>query len=338
MKEADSLKDARSMVERLRDSKLARFLTKYGQDEADDHAALIAFSALFSLFPLIGALLTLIGVLIRDPERRTQLVETISQLFPSQLTDLLGFLEETRQITGLLGVASFIGLLWTASNLFGSMAKAFNAFYGLEERGVIGQRLTAFTMIFLFMILIVVSVSASGAATFLLGLSAEFSPLALSGLGLLHSLIGWCVSLGSAFVLFLAIYRIVPNGPLKLRSVWRGAGLAALLFVLINQAFPLYLRFFGGGFEAYKTLGLFLLLMTWFYFLARILVLGCELNAFLDPLPIWARTRHAGDQALIWKPPPERRPRARSSGKLVGFALLAGFVALAARRLRRRRT
>ncbi len=91
---------------------------------------------------------------------------------------------------------------------------------------------------------------------------------------------GWLVSLGSATLMFLALYRIVPNRPLTLAQVWPGAALAGGLFVVLAQAFPLYLHVFGGTYTAYKTLGLFLLLMTWVYCLAVVTVLGAELNAF----------------------------------------------------------
>ena len=327
------LEEARSTVEKVQGSALGRFLAKYGRDQADDHAALIAFSALFSLFPLIGALLTLLGLLIQDEAKLSGLIDTIEKLFPSQLADLLGFLQETKQITGLLGIVSFVGLLWSASTLFGSMAKAFNIFYGVKDRGLIEQRLMAFAMIFVFLTLIVVSVGASGAATFLLGFSAERSPIPLPGLGLLQSLVGWAVSIGSAFLMFLAIYRVVPNAPLSLGRVWRGALLAAALFALINQLFPLYLRFLGGGFQAYKTLGLFLLLMTWFYFLARILVLGCELNAFLSPLPAAARTAPEPEPAArLPSPEPRRSGLAR---RLLRVGALAALALLIAQRLRR---
>jgi membrane protein len=229
-------------------------------------------------------------------------------------------------------------LLWSASNLFGSMARAFNRFYGVEERGFLGQRLMAFGMIFVFLGLIIVSVGASGAATFLLGFPAERLPLRLPGLGLLQSLTGWGVSLGSAFLMFLAVYRIVPNATLQLSGLWRGALLAAALFALINQLFPLYLRFFGGGFQAYKTLGLFLLLMTWFYFLARILVLGCELNAFLNPLPLARKPPGKPTTVADSGTAPEPAQRSSFGRKLVGVALIASLATLLAQRIGRRRT
>ena len=331
-----TLERAQSSARKLQGSGLGHFLAKYGRDQADDHAALIAFSALFSMFPLIGALLTLLGIFIRDDKKLQDLVGTVEKLFPAQLADLLGFLQETRQITGLLGILSFVGLLWSASALFGSMAKAFNIFYGVKERGFLRQRLMAFVMIFVFLGLIVVSVAASSLATFLLGFSPQRAPIPLPGLGLLQSLIGWAVSVGSAFLMFLAIYWIVPNGPLKIGKVWRGALLAAILFALINQLFPLYLRFFGGGFQTYKTLGLFLLLMTWFYFLARILVLGCELNAFLSPLPASAQTAAEAQRPAAKQPIPEPPRRSGFGRQVIGVAVLASLATLILERLGRR--
>lgn len=337
------IQQARSSLERLKASRLGQFFARYGRDQADDWATLIAFSALFSIFPMIGALLTILGLMLRDEQKLLQLIDVINRVFPAQLADMLSFLSETRQITGLLGLVSLVGLLWSASNLFGTMARAFNHFYGVQDRGMRGQKIMAFAMIFVFLILSVVSVVASSAATFLLGFSADRSPIPLPGLGLLQSLLGWAVSIGAAFLLFVSVFRIVPNAPLTLGHVWKGALLSAALFALINQLFPLYLRFFGGGFQAYKTLGLFLLLMTWFFLLARILVLGCELNAFLTPLPAHQTAREPRQAFGREQPPPARpepapRPESHPGGfgrRLLKVAALASAALLVVQRLRR---
>jgi hypothetical protein len=55
-----------------------------------------------------------------------------------------------------------------------------------------------------------------------------------------------------------------------------------VLFFVILQVFPLYLALFGRGFQAYAAFGVFLLLMFWVYLLGIVLVLGAELNAFLE--------------------------------------------------------
>jgi membrane protein len=269
-------------LERIKQSGVGRFYAKYSADRADEGAILVAWQALFSLFPMIAGMLAILGLVVRDDEMRGSINDAITGAFPQQAGDLLTFIEETRDIGGILGVISLVGFLWTGSALFGQMATVFNRFYGAENRGFIGQRLMAFTMMAVYLVLIVISVAANGAGHAIANLAEWVLGYPLEGIAALLGLVlGWLISLASAFLMFLVLYRVVPNVPLTMGEVWRGAALSAGLFLLLNQIFPLYLQFFGGGFAAYKTLGLFLLLMTWFFFLTRVLVVGCELNAFL---------------------------------------------------------
>ncbi len=269
-------------VRELQAGPIGRFLTKYQADEADTMAALIAYSAIFALFPLLLGLLGLLGLIIDDPQRMAALVEAIQRLFPAQVTELLAFLQETRQLGGWLSLVSLVGLVWSGSALFGAVAHAFNRFYRVPDRGFIHKAIMQLSMMVITVGLVVLSVAASGLATYLASAGGAL-PAWLPGVGLVQAFAGWAVAILAALALFLAIYRVVPNEPLGLRQVWPGALLSAALFFLINQSFPLYLKLFGGGFEAYKTLGLFVLLVTWFYLLARILVVGALLNAFLQP-------------------------------------------------------
>jgi uncharacterized BrkB/YihY/UPF0761 family membrane protein len=119
----------------------------------------------------------------------------------------------------------------------------------------------------------VASSSVTGA---LVGLSREVLPFDVPYTAFA---IGWLVSLASAIMMFMILYRFVPNAPIRIWHVWKGSILAGVLFVALTQIFPLYLRFLGAGFAAYKALGVFLLLMTWFYFLGLILCAGALLNA-----------------------------------------------------------
>jgi membrane protein len=269
-------------IQRFKQSPVGRFLTKFSADEGTSGAILIAWQALLSLFPIIIGFLALFGLVIRDPEQRDAVVTSIQQQFPSQVDDLLSFLDETRDATGVLGIIGIAGLFWSGSNLFGQIAHTFNRFYTAPDRGFIAQKLLAFAMMAIYLVLAVFSVAANAAGAAAAELANWLFNQPLEGLAATIALvIGWVLSLASAFLLFLVLFRFIPNTPLSFRQVWKGALLSAVLFVLLNQLFPIYLQFFGGGFEAYKTFGLFLLLMTWFYFLGNILCLGAELNAFL---------------------------------------------------------
>ena len=229
----------RKYLDRFKQSRVGRFLlpffSKFSADEASFGAILIAWQSLLSLFPIIIAALSIFSLFIRDPRQRDQLVSGIQSQFPAQADDLLSFLDETRDIGGLLGIIGFLGLLWTGSNLFGTMEHVFDRFYAAEQRSFIRQRLMALMMTAIFVVLLIFSVAANAAghsiaelADWFLGFPPE-GVAATIGLG-----VGWLISLGSAFLLFFAIFKIVPNVPLSMRPVWKGALASAALFVLLN--------------------------------------------------------------------------------------------------------
>lgn len=280
-------------------SPIGRFYAKFSADRALTGAVQIAWQAMFSSFPLILGLLGLFGLVLEDPQQRRWLADAVASQFPSQIGDLLGFVEETRELSGLLGAASVIGLVWSGYWLFQTMELVFNHFYGAPDRGFRQQVEMALAMIGLYAALFTLSILASIAANFLVDLSDRAVPFDLTGI---DPLIGVLLALGSAVGMFVAIYRIIPNIRLTLGDVWPGALLAGVLFVLLSQAFPLYFRILGGAYAAYKTLGLFLMLMTWFYCLAVIVVLGAELNAFLGGRRGAEVAQAAAMQALIAAP------------------------------------
>ncbi|MCC7106771.1 MAG: YihY/virulence factor BrkB family protein, partial [Chloroflexi bacterium] len=113
------------LKQRVEQSALGRFARKYAVDRGDDQAALIAFHALFSIFPLLAGLLAIIGLVLQDQATFDRAVSATVQVFPSQLSTAVSFIRETRELSGLLGVLSLIGLFWSGANVFGTMEHAF---------------------------------------------------------------------------------------------------------------------------------------------------------------------------------------------------------------------
>lgn len=284
-------------LEQARKTTLGRFVTAWGELRAGEGAILIAWQLLFSLFPLVVGILSIIGLVLRNPERQAAIAESIAQQFPEQAGDLVAFISETRDLGGIFGIVSVVGLLWSGSNLFGVMSTVFDRFYGAPDRSFIQQRLISFLMMAVYAVLATVSVASSSVAGVVVGLSEGVLREILGfDIPYVAFVAGWAISLLSAILMFLVLYRVVPNARIRLWHVWKGAVLAGVLFVALTQVFPLYLHFLGAGFAAYKALGVFLLLMTWFYFLGMILCAGALLNAVLSghcpvPAPTPAPTR-----------------------------------------------
>jgi membrane protein len=277
----------------------ARLVQRYVDANLPNLAAAVAFHTLFSLFPLLLALVTLIGLIVPDPGRREQASGAVVFLFPPEASEqLLEMLRSARQNAGLLGLLSVVGLLYSGSALFGSLEDAFNRIYQLPGRPYLRQKLMATGLLLTCAILLLLALLAASLADLLGGVSSRALQTWLPGTAWLGELIdlravgvslAWILSFAWSFLLFLLIYAIVPNRKFRPGQVWPGAALAALLFVGITELFPIYLDYFG-NFNRYGAgFAFVLLLLAWFYFLAHIVLFGATVNAFVEDLSLRAR-------------------------------------------------
>jgi len=306
---------------RLRRGVLGRLLQRYLDDGLPNWAAAVAYHTLVSMFPLLLALTTLLGLVLHDERRLGAVVGGVVRIFPPEAADpLLATLQGTRENAGLLGLLSVVGLIYGGSALFGSLEEVLNRIYRVANRGFLQQKIMATGMLLLFAVLLLLVLAAASVAEMLTGVSRHvvadwqgwlpWLP-ALVDFGELAGRLASGLSLGGAFLLFLLVYWVVPNRSFTIAQLWPGAALAAVLFVAITELFPLYLVYFG-HFNRYGTaFTLLLLLLAWFYFLAHIMLLGATLNAFVEDEQRAGRRRAAApSEVQADGAPPQPVPKA----------------------------
>ena len=222
--------------------------------------------------------------MLRDPERQAAIAASIAQQFPEQAGDLVAFISETRDLGGIFGLVSILLLLWSGSNLFGTMATVFDRFYGVPDRGFFRQRLVSFLMMAVYAVLITISVASTSLTGLLIGLSEEVLPFEIPNFAFV---VGWAVALLSAILMFLALYRIHPECPHPGLERLEGRGAGGRPVCVAHPDFPLYLHY-SERLRDVQGARRVSLLMTWFFFLAMILFAGALLNAILSghcPVP-----------------------------------------------------
>lgn len=271
----------RALLARPCTQTLYRFARGYLLDrQAGDMAAAIAFHALLYLFPLLAAVLTIIGLVVQDTGRRSRATLTVVQVFPPESWRyLLDALQVARENTGLLGVIGAVGLFWFGTSLLASLSRAFNRIYGVPPQSILHQRLLAIALIALVAALLTVTVVTSALATALVKLLAALPGVFPLGLRVAASALALGTGLATAFVLFLALYWLIPNARQRFGDVWPGATFATVAFVAATQFFPLYVGLTPAN-RYGAVFGLVFLLTTWFYLLAHIILLGAAINAY----------------------------------------------------------
>ncbi len=260
-------------------SALQSFWTKFQHDWCMNLAGLLAYNFLTAILPLLLGILALAAFVLPDPLIH-QLADQISLALPEQGKSLgINFYEVLNSIhkgSGVAVILSLAGLIWTGSNLFGVMENCFSIIYRTGTRSFLTQKLMSFVMVLVFAILAPLSVLASsigGALDALQGVTR-----ALPGSALLLVLVSYVSGLVIAFVLFFAIYWIVPLVRVGPNQVWLGALVAAILFVAINIAFPLYLSHIQSPFG--KAALIIATFTFWSWIVSLILLIGAEVNAF----------------------------------------------------------
>ncbi len=295
-------------------------------DRGMDLAMVVAWGTLSTIFPVFLGITAIAGLVLRDPARAGQVNGMMLRLVPSEVAAPLGaILDDTVRNAGGLGLVGIVLLLFNGSNLFSNMGSVFNRAYNVPDRPFINDRLWSVAMLVIVISLAVISALAYGMGG-LLGTASDdifgALPFQVPGRGVLAEMLGYALSIGSAVVMFLLLYTILPNKRQTVRQALPGALMAAILFFVILQLFPLYTNLFGKGFETYAVFGMFLLLMFWTFLLGIVLVLGAELNAFLelrrrpsvapDAAQPPSRDGHSGaDVPLPTLRRPERRRRSR---------------------------
>src|SRR6267378_3551300 len=268
---------------RLLESVPGRVIRKFLEDQAPNWAVLIAWNALFAMFPIVIFAASLLGIVLQlFGQANLTVYSTIFTAVPDSQA-LLDAVSTVKSQSGVLFIVGLVGLLWGGSALFGVMEQAFAVIYHTKPRDFVRQRLIAFGMVFLFTVLVGVAVATSALLPALKHIP-NIPEFLYSGVAAF--ILQVAVGITAGFLLFGSMYYVIPNRKQQFRKVLPGALVAGLLFELITLLFPLYLSINNGINQYGKTFGLFFLLMTFFFFLGLITMIGVEVNSVIYPVPI----------------------------------------------------
>ena len=259
---------------------LLRTMHEMSDDDATHMAAGVAYYALFSLFPLLLGLIAVLSLFLEPQEIQSRLTDFSSDYLPASDELIDSNLEAVLKVRGALGVFAVVGLLWSGSAIFGAVSRAVNRAWDVHvDRPFFISKPRQLVMalgvgvLFLGSLSIVALVRATGRLT----------DLDIPGIG---PVVDWLVPVllqGSSFALtvmmFLLVYKFMPNTRTYWRYIWPGAVLAAVLFELAKNLFVIYLGKFASFENVYGTLTPVIILLLWTYVSSLILIFGAEFSS-----------------------------------------------------------
>jgi membrane protein len=249
-------------------------------DKAPRLGAALAYYTVFSLAPLLLIAVAVAGLVFGPQAAQKQIAQEIQGLVGEEggrtIQSMLEHADRPGEgaVAGALGVAM---LLIGAMGLFGELQEALNTIWGVRPKsgrgvwGFIKDRFLSFTMVLVIAFLLLVSLILSAALSALTHLVSRWELL----------YVGFClnevVSLVVITLLFMVIFRFLPDAKIAWRDVWLGAALTALLFEVGKFLISLYLGRSGVA-SAYGAAGSLAVLLIWLYYSAQIFLFGAELT------------------------------------------------------------
>jgi membrane protein len=250
----------------------------YGSDDMT-HAAAIAYYALLSFLPFLLLAMSIFGAFPAVRDARGEMLQFVLRYFPAQPDFLATNIDAFWETRLRLGIGGLLGLVWASLGVFGAISTAVNHAWAVDQpRSFWGHRwfsllMMAASALLLFAALLVLSASkVSGTA---------WSVILISPVGQPHFLTGW-VSKFAAFAIFVVvvgmIFYFVPNTKVRLRDVWPGAVLTALLWRASFEGFSWYVRQFARA-SVHGSIATVVWFLIWIYITAVILLYGVEFTA-----------------------------------------------------------
>lgn len=255
------------------------------EDEVLGRCAELAYFFLFSIFPLLLFLTTLLGYLAQSSaELRWNLFQYLARVSPSvDVTALLNntLTEITTARNGTKLYLSLFTAVWVASNGMLAVGRTLNTACGLKEtrrwwrRRIIALVLTATVSILIIcaLVLIFYGGTIGEAIADSLGIGAAFA--------VTWRIFQWLLVLVFVLIGFEMVYNYAPNLGDSPNRQWGtpGAVTGVALWLLASFGLRFYLSYFHAYTTAYGSLGAVILLLVWFYLTAFALLMGGEVNS-----------------------------------------------------------
>ena len=259
---------------------IARTVQEMSDDDATHMAAAISYYALISLFPLILGFIAVASFLIDDASTQQQITEWVASFLPGSEEFVNQQIEQVLTLRSTIGAFAIVSLLWSGSAVFGGITRSINRAWDVHQDRPLHiskarQLLMALLTGFLFL-------TSTTITTFLRAyerFASEDFPYASMFLDTNSVAILQVSSFALIFVVFLMLYKYVPNTKTYWQYIWVGALVAAVLFEITKNLFIVYLNRFANFQNVYGTLTPVIALMFWAYLSGLILILGAELSS-----------------------------------------------------------
>ena len=243
---------------------------KFLDDRASTLAAVIAYYAFFSLFPLLLVFVSVLGFVLQDnPSLQDDILDSALARIPvvgAQLRD------EVEPLTGSTSalVIGLAGALWAGLGVAIALGRAFDEIWDvprLKQRGALRARMRGLVVLAVLAVSLIAATVATG-----LAIGGRIGPAAEE-----FGAVGTALAVN--LTAFIGVFALLTPRPRRMRKLLPGAAVAAAGALALQAAGGWYVEHaVAGASDTYGTFAIVIGLLSWFWLGAHLLLVAAEVN------------------------------------------------------------
>ena len=260
----------------------------FSDDKITRLSAALSYVTIFSFAPFILVIINIGAFFAQDVEGK--LFGQLSSLLGNDVAKGLQEVVHNAEVADKSLLTTIIGIgviLFSATTVFASIQESLNTIWGIKPKPkkgwlkLIKNRLLSFSVIIALGFILLVTMSLSSIIGLLNERLMAYYPDVTV---ILFQVIGIALNIVFTSLVFLLIFKMLPDAKIKFRDVAIGAFITTLLFLIGQYAISIYLRRSNIA-SLYGAAASILLLLVWVYYSATIVYIGAEFTkAWADEL------------------------------------------------------
>lgn len=256
------------------------FMERMSMDHVSAYAAQAAYFLIMSFIPFV---LFLTAIVQYTPLTYREVRQAIIGVVPENLQGfVLNIVAEVFSKSAAVLPISALMALWSSGKGMQALINGLNTIYHVKEtRNWLVNRIYSMFYMFLFVIALIASL-------LLLVMGSRIHILISDYIPFLGNMIDRILNAKTflvfvmQFLVFLVLFRYLPNRRASLKSQVPGAFFTAVAWSVFSYLFSLYFTFFPDFSIMYGSLSTLILVMVWLYFCMNFLLYGAEVNAYFE--------------------------------------------------------
>lgn len=242
-------------------------------------SASLAYATLFSIIPFLSLLITFGTFFHTDVVN--QLYVQLQPIVGSEVVEQLRSIITSAKKTDSSTLATIISLgvsIFGATAIFAEIQGSLNTIWGIKAvpkkswLKYLKNRLLSFSLILIFAFILLITF---GITNIIENLSDRFMSNYPDVAESLVKVMGLIINIGVTALIFMLIFRMLPDAKIKSKDVLVGAIVTTILFLIGQWAISFYIGVADVG-SVYGASAFMAILVTWIYYSAIIIYIGAE--------------------------------------------------------------